>query len=753
MPVDGGRISLLVRADPDAWIKSNSGADDGGCETQAAALTDILKACGDANTGAAVTDGRRVECREQLGVEMVLTNVGADGDADAGSCQATAAVLSAALTEFRGPFGTATSVECLGAGFKFTDAAQCQAAAATMNAMTAAHAGGGFKNCEVTTPTTTPTTTTTQTTSGTSTATSTPTTTTTPITTPTSSPTTTTTETTTPTTTTTETATPTSTPTTTPTTTAFVVAPPAEGEDASLAYQLFGSLVFYSASRNDWFEKSRRSNRNDSGGGGSADAGRDGAVGSGPADIVIRNALAAAVGLPVSRIIIGAAEPSAALTANSRGVLTVSVTVGPLRDAAAANTARDLLNAVAVDSIDNTQSSASSSIAQLSAAQWGRARRAAEAIVRRLGTFDILFDVPVVIAQAATGADNDDASERAGNNDAQNMGKAGMSRTQNAILGSVVAIAGIAVILAITVFHRKHRDPSAMAVGSRDSFVAFGAGHPLTGSPGYLDPVPPNATTATFGVGNSAADSLLTPKLHALGVTADMPSHFYPEAAAWVPPGTGEAFLASAVGVGGGLSTSHLGSNVDGSGEQVQVPAIATHGDIARGISTSSFVSSASPSGGQPQAISISAAPVSALLTHPPSAANLSAAVADFEAGAAGTRERGNADTDVPFPDGAAADTAVADLPEDRAKQRGQLMDLASAGNENGVRRMLKRQVSVNFSRKKDGADPLYLASANGHTAVVKLLIEAGANANRVAADGTTAFDVAASDDIRELFD
>lgn len=846
--VDGSTISLLVRRDPDAWIRSNSGADDGGCRTQADVLTSILKACGsplhvpDSSSSGGGVDENHVDCREQLGVEMVLTNVDKDGDADASSCQSTAGVLSTALTEFRGPAGTATSVQCLGAGFKFNDEAQCQAAAETMNAMTAAHADGGFRNCEVTTPTTSPTTTTTATTSQTSTHSTTPTTTTTATTTTTVTSTPTSTLTSTPTTTTTETTTPTSTPVTTPTTTAFVVAPPLDGEAASPpAYQLSGVLVFTNASQGDWFVKASRTQWRDVGNGAA-----NGAVNSGAADdaaaaallyatqsadAAIRDALADAAGVPVSRVVIGSAASSAAQTAGSRGVLTVSVTIGPLRNAAAATTARNIVNAA---------NSVSASIAELSAVQWEKARRAAGIISGRMGSFEIMFDVPVVV-QASTaakdagdGSDGDDSGDGSGGDDS---GQAGSSRTQSAILGSVVAVAGIAILLAITLFHRKHRDPSAMAVGSRDSFVAFGGSHPLTGSPGYLDPVSPGAMAATFG--SKPEDGLLSPKLHTIGVTADMPSHFYPETAAWVPPGAGTAF----VGTGNRKGNADPGATADvaaaaaadaGGGTasdqdlEVQVPDVAAQGNvIARGTSTNSFIAAT------PSATTSKSAPAETTLAvefeasgerlidlagvgnvagvqrmlreganvnfsrksdrasalHEASANNHAAVVKLLlDAGAnmnkvtsdgkraydrassaavrkllntTGDDDGGDEDEDeedentegIAFPGAASPGAAPADTPAARAKQRAQLMDLASAGNEEGVRRLLKRRVSVNFSRKKDGACPLYLASANGHTTVVKLLVDAGANTNRVTADGTTAFDVAQSTEIRQLLD
>lgn len=126
------------------------------CDSQVDKLNAALTAC---DPGYAGTIG----CEVSGGVQMVVDT--------ALGCAGSVAILNAAVREFRGPAGDASTWQCLGPKVIVDLGATCATAAATVNAMVLAFDGGGFADCTVTTPTTTETTTTT----GTSTLTTTPT--------------------------------------------------------------------------------------------------------------------------------------------------------------------------------------------------------------------------------------------------------------------------------------------------------------------------------------------------------------------------------------------------------------------------------------------------------------------------------------------------------------------------------------------------------------------------------------------------
>jgi hypothetical protein len=72
-------------------------------------------------------------------------------------CTKTAAALNAAIQEFRGPGTAQANVACAFGGLLY-DASDCAAIATTLNALTGDWINnGGFRNCEITSPTTSPT--------------------------------------------------------------------------------------------------------------------------------------------------------------------------------------------------------------------------------------------------------------------------------------------------------------------------------------------------------------------------------------------------------------------------------------------------------------------------------------------------------------------------------------------------------------------------------------------------------------------
>eukprot|EP00039_Didymoeca_costata_P012059 m.172530 g.172530 ORF g.172530 m.172530 type:complete len:826 (-) comp15371_c0_seq5:3091-5568(-) len=126
-------------------------SQDGGlstCTGQARVINEILDVCPTSRVG-------NIACGNQLGVTdllfVVKTPDGSIGNLT--TCMNVAKALSDAITEFRGPAGGSVEVLCLGSVL-YIGAGVCPDSVHSLNQMIQAFEGGGFSNCEVTTPTT-----------------------------------------------------------------------------------------------------------------------------------------------------------------------------------------------------------------------------------------------------------------------------------------------------------------------------------------------------------------------------------------------------------------------------------------------------------------------------------------------------------------------------------------------------------------------------------------------------------------------
>ncbi len=77
------------------------------------------------------------------------------------------------------------------------------------------------------------------------------------------------------------------------------------------------------------------------------------------------------------------------------------------------------------------------------------------------------------------------------------------------------------------------------------------------------------------------------------------------------------------------------------------------------------------------------------------------------------------------------------------------LMWTAQEGHLEIARLLLDRGAIVNAACTDDGYTPLMYASANGHQSTVQLLLASGANKDAVNNEGTSALDLAATQEIK----